>query len=108
MKKLNNEEGEQLMIMLKFLKKDNWLLDKSRLDIVNDIISYHQKIYNYSDPYESLQFEDQLCMMTQDLCNYFKKEIVEHEQKKCTRCRKLRYVIDFNIWCRGCEKKYKK
>ena len=108
MNKLSQEEGEELYQLLKELKRNNWILDlRENGVIISTLIEWHCKIYEFVNPYDEIRdFEEQLCMITADLCDYFKSEKVVEEIIKCKKCGRKCQKIDINLKgiCRKCVK----
>lgn len=104
--KLSQEEGEELFEYLKSLKKQNWWIDKISQDI-NYIINWHYKITGSHHIHDNLGAEDQLAVMTKDLCCYFKNNIHNKDLYKCGRCRKWKGKEEFMgcKYCKDCRKK---
>lgn len=108
MKKLTDKEGKELLILLKRLKNNGWIIDPftNFLDIL-EIIEFHNKVSGLVSAYDNQLPMEQLSNMIKDLCDYFKKEIVEPKTKICKRCRKKKEIeLFFNREiCKECFKK---
>lgn len=106
--KLTEQEGTQLYDFLKQLKKNNWILDiRKDGQAFSDIFDWHLKITGLVSAYDGFDSEHQLCYMTRDLCNYFKKDIPVIQTKKCSVCRRVKPIEEFfgKKNCRLCRKK---
>ena len=111
MKLLNETDAKDLYDFLHYLKKSNWYIDLwttyNNKPAIGLIYEWHYKVTGYVSAYDEFSAEDQLCKMTKDLADYFKKDIVIIKKKVCSRCRKSKDLSLFfsKKICKVCYKK---